>query len=188
MPNSSFLSNAMKVELMLCMLVCVSVISVAQDRSCCIAMEPFKFLAWAKSIRRGDCARKWRGYQDDCIEGTVFPSLRNVTLDFTGWDLTPDDNFFPKILKQWLKTKFGALDSLTLQGLEHCPESVVLLSYPMIKPGGMLTVDLTRLWLRSIDPFPAPLLAVYEEGIAEPHNVGVTGFGDLWRLGRIWRR
>ncbi|KAI9776629.1 MAG: hypothetical protein M1835_005460 [Candelina submexicana] len=132
-----------------------------------------------KASSQETSARNWRDYSHPPLKGKSFPHLRNLTLDFTDWHLTPDNDYFPKIMKQWLRDGFQNLDNLVLKGLQHRPEVVALLNRTMMKPGGKLTVDLTWLGFHRTDPLPASLLARYKEGIATPHNVEILGVGGV---------
>ncbi len=123
-------------------------------------------------------AVSWRGWRSPYSEGLIFPHLCDLTLDFADWELSPNEKYFPKVMKQYLNNGFKDLDTLVLKGLEYRPDIVGLLESTMLKTGGKITVHFAYSGLRfgSPDGFRTSLLAKYKEHVKHPNNVDLVGF------------
>ncbi|KAI9776626.1 MAG: hypothetical protein M1835_005457 [Candelina submexicana] len=72
-----------------------------------------------------------------------FPSLRDLALDFTEWELTSRD-YFPEEMTDWLKALLTGVEVLTLKGLQYQPDVIGSLASVLVLPA-TLTLDLSHL-------------------------------------------
>ncbi|KAI9700732.1 MAG: hypothetical protein M1836_002101 [Candelina mexicana] len=89
------------------------------------------------------------GLQEDSDNWTrngralTFPSLRDLALDFTQWNLTGRD-YFPEEMTDWLKALLTGVEVLTLKGLQYQPDVIGSLASAIVTPA-TLTLDLSHL-------------------------------------------
>ncbi|KAI9721106.1 MAG: hypothetical protein M1812_002587 [Candelaria pacifica] len=111
------------------------------------------------------------------LQNPLFPSMRHLSLDFTEWELIPNE-YFPELMTEALGRHLKCNETLTIRGIQYDNKTIPSLKKAIVQKGGKLILDLNE--TRHSPPaaeIPGKLFETYKDQITCLHDVRVLGFG-----------